>query len=153
MKGGNYRHGLTGTPLYRMWKGLKNRCLNPFSDDYVYYGSRGISVSPIWENNPVAFCNWARANGYRKGLQLDRIDNDGDYTPQNCRFITAKLNSNNTRKNIWRTAFTESKTLAQWAEDTRCKVKYATLYYRVNSGWAMEKALTTPSRLLRTPSV
>ena len=100
-----------------------------------------------WLHNPIAFVNWAKTNGYKAGLQIDRIDSHGDYTPENCRFVTPQENSNNTKANVRVTAFGETKTIAQWARDVRSVVGYGTLYYRAINGWDGEKLLTTPSRI------
>lgn len=84
------KHDKSHTNLYRRWSDMKARCFNPNSCNYQYYGGRGITVCEEWldfEN----FYNWAIANGYSKDLSLDRIDNDGDYTPDNCRWTTKSV--------------------------------------------------------------
>lgn len=100
-----------------------------------------------WLKEPGEFCKWALANGYRPGLFIDRIDNDGHYEPDNCRFVSRKVNNNNKRNNRLLCAFGEVKTLAQWAEDARCSVSYSTLIQRINKlAWEVEHAITTPRR-------
>lgn len=95
------RHGITrgGKPrTFVIWNGMKARCLNPKATSYPKYGARGISVCANWmsfEN----FHRWAMANGYADGLQIDRIDNDGDYEPGNCRFVSREVNLRNTSRN------------------------------------------------------
>lgn len=91
----NTRHNLSKHPLYKVWKTMKHRCLNPNAEHFARYGGRGISVCAEWLNDFQNFYNWAVANGYQKGLQLDRIDNDGDYEPNNCRFATRTENMRN----------------------------------------------------------
>jgi hypothetical protein len=78
---------------------MKFRCSKKYENnkDYKYYGGRGISVCPEWENDPVEFYNWCIENGWKKGLQIDRIDNDGNYEPGNCRFVTTQENNLNKR--------------------------------------------------------
>jgi hypothetical protein len=76
---------------------MKSRCLNEKSTNYHNYGGRGIEVCEQWVNSFKCFMKWAQVNGYDDSLQLDRIDNDGDYTPQNCRFVTRTDNNRNTR--------------------------------------------------------
>lgn len=91
----NFRHGLTKTPLYKIWKGIKNRCSNKNSDDFKDYGGRGISVSSEWLNNPQAFVDYCNSMGWEPGLEIDRIDNDGNYEPGNVRFVKNISNANN----------------------------------------------------------
>lgn len=144
---GNYRHGGRHDPLYNIWRHMKARCYNRFNKDYARYGARGIRVDPLWKTNYEAFSDWAYSNGYiPRATLLDRENNDGGYSPENCRFVTPKESANNTSKNVLLTAFGETKTLALWVDDMRCAVKYATLYYRFQCGWNLERALTTPSR-------
>ena len=92
-------HGFSSSknrhPLYSAWSSMKKRCDNPKSFNYQNYGGRGIAVYPAWKNDPMQFIEWGIANGWQRGLQLDRIDNDGHYEPSNCRFVTAKANANN----------------------------------------------------------
>ena len=86
-----------GTRLYTVWKGMRQRCANPNRSNYRYYGGRGISVCDEWSDYRL-FSIWANRNGYSDKLTIDRIDNDGDYRPDNCRFITRCAQSRNTRK-------------------------------------------------------
>lgn len=136
-------HGETKTPLYRCWLSVKTRCNNPAVAEYPRYGGRGITLCAAWRDY-VVFAEWARANGYRYGLEIDRIDNNGDYTPENCRFVTGKVNCNNRRDNRRVLLFGEVKTTTEWSEDPRSRVGYATLTSRIDRGWAVERALTTP---------
>lgn len=85
----------TSTSLYRMWGRMKERCSNPKKDGYHRYGGRGIKVCPEWLNNFIAFKKWALTHGYQKGLQIDRRNNDGNYSPQNCWFLTGAENTQN----------------------------------------------------------
>jgi hypothetical protein len=82
----NY-HGLSKHPLYFIWIGVRNRCYTPKSSNYKYYGGRGITVCDDWKYNFIDFYNWSISNGYEKGLQIDRIDNNGNYEPNNCQYI------------------------------------------------------------------
>ena len=84
--------------LYNIWIMIKDRCYNPNNRAYKWYGGRGIKVCEEWENNYPAFKTWALANGYKEGLTIDRIDNDGDYCPGNCQWITRAENA----KKRWR---------------------------------------------------
>jgi hypothetical protein len=97
-RSGNGRtHGLSKNILYKLWLSMKNRCNNPNTKCYPNYGKRGIKVCLEWENNPETFITWCLKNGYKKGLHIDRIDNDKGYSPDNCRFATRQINNQNTR--------------------------------------------------------
>lgn len=134
-------HGGNGTRLYSVWEGMKKRCLNPSHDSYKDYGGRGITVCAEWANSFEAFRDWALANGYRDDLTLDRKENDGPYSPENCRWATLKQQNNNTRRNRMITFQGETRTLSQWAELTG--IKFDKLRQRLNKGWSVERALTT----------
>lgn len=96
----NFKHGYGNHPLKGTYYSMLRRCNNPDHQSYKHYGGRGIKVCKEWETNIGAFIKWAEANGYRKGLQLDREDNDKGYSPNNCRFITTSENHRNTRANV-----------------------------------------------------
>lgn len=89
-------HGSTNTKLYKIWENMRTRCLNVNTPYYCNYGARGISICNDW-NNYKSFEIWALSNGYKDGFTLDRIDNDGNYDPSNCRFTTRYIQQQNTR--------------------------------------------------------
>lgn len=95
---------------------MKNRCNNPTTNRYERYGERCIKVCDEWLNSFKAFENWAYTNGYREYLTIDRKDNDGNYTADNCRWVTALEQSRNTSKNLNIEIDGETKTLAEWSE-------------------------------------
>ena len=138
------KHGLSDSPLMRVWIGMRSRCNNPKRKEYKNYGGRGIKVCDEWDDFAV-FYSWARKNGWAKGLDIDRIDNDGDYSPENCRVVSRKENLRHTRHNRHLEAFGESKIMIEWSEDPRCPVSYRTLEARIRSGWEAERAISTPA--------
>jgi len=91
------KHGESKTPLYAVWKSMKSRCNRETSNAYNLYGARGISVCEDWNNDYRTFRDWSMLNGYEAGLTLDRINNDGNYEPTNCRWTDWKTQNNNRR--------------------------------------------------------
>jgi hypothetical protein len=91
------KHGLSKNPLYGVIKGIRHRCRNKKDSHYTNYGKIGIDVCDEWFNNTNSFITWAENNGYMKGLQIDRINNNGNYEPNNCRFVTPRVNTLNRR--------------------------------------------------------
>lgn len=91
------KHNLSFTRQYRIWSGIKNRCTNPNEPKFNLYGGRGIKVCEEWLNDFIAFYDWAMANGYADDLRIDRIDCDGNYEPNNCRWVTYTDQNRNRR--------------------------------------------------------
>lgn len=91
------KHGLSKSPLYSCWTGLVDRCTNPKNKKYADYGQRGIRVCNEWFQDFMVFYRWAIANDWQTGLQIDRSNNDGNYEPNNCRFVSNRENSLNQR--------------------------------------------------------
>ena len=141
--GGHTFHGLTKTSIYKTWQAMKARCFDEKSRLYHRYGGRGISVHPEWRHEFLTFKNWAESNGWSDGLELDRINNNGNYEPSNCRFVTSKQNCRNKSNNKPITFNGETLLQIEWAE--RLGVSKGLLNDRLSKlGWSVEKALTTP---------
>ena len=138
-------HGETGTPLHNCWHNIKLRCCDPNQPNYLLYGGRGITVCDEWKESYEVFRDYALAHGYKPGLQIDRYpNNDGNYEPGNIRFVTCKENNRNRRNTPFQTLDGETKCRAAWADDSRCRVSYDTLWERLRSGWPFHEALTRP---------
>ena len=142
MKVSSVKHNKTKHPLYSVWTNMKSRCYTPTDNEYKNYGVRGIKVCDEWREDFMAFYNWAFANGYKKGLSIDRINNDGDYEPNNCRWATVRQQINNRRCTILLTYKDRTLPLAEWATVTG--INYCTLYKRYQYEWSTERILTTP---------
>lgn len=125
------KHGLRHDPLYSVWANMKNRCYNKNDPHYERWGGRGITVCKEWRNNFKLFYDWAVANGYRKGLTLDRIDNNGNYEPSNCRWSTIKEQNRNKRNVKFIEYNGKSQLLEEWANELCIKPKtlWMRLYY------------------------
>lgn len=143
----NVKHGGKHERLYRVWRNMKDRCYNVHSDAYKDYGARGITICDEWLDYAV-FREWALAHGYDekaayKKCTIDRIDVNKGYAPWNCRWVDAKTQNLNTRRNVWIEFNGEKKTLSQWADEygiDRCAFRQRVLVL----GWDTERALTTP---------
>lgn len=131
-------------PVYAVWDSMLQRCENPNNKYYKDYGGRGIKVCDEW-HDVRAFIDWALTNGWQRGLTLDRIDNDGNYEPGNCHWVTRKEQARNRRSNQLITFNDKTQTMAEWAEEIN--ILYHTLKHRINNcHWPIERALTEPVR-------
>lgn len=142
----NLKHGMATTNnrsrLYRIWAGMKSRCTNKNATHYDRYGGRGITVCKEWLNDFETFRDWALANGYKENLSIDRIDNNGNYEPGNCKWVTDKGQGRNRSTNALYTINRTEKSLAEWCENYN--ISYKTVRSRLDEGWDIEKALTEP---------
>lgn len=138
-----YKHGMTNTRMFHIWQGIIARCNNTNHKYYKDYGGRGIRVCDEWEDGFIAFYNWSMANGYTEELTIDRINNDGNYTPDNCRWTDKVTQANNTRGNRQIEYKGETHTIAEWGRITG--IKAYNIDNRLNKyGWSVEQALSTP---------
>lgn len=135
---GRYKHGGTGTKLYEVWCSMRARCNRKTDKRYDHYGGRGISVCEEWSDF-VAFRNWALKNGYQEGLTIDRIDNDGPYSPENCRWTTKKVQNNNQSTTTIIKVGDVEKPLHIWADFIG--IPPEALRRRLYDGWNVERAL------------
>lgn len=116
-------HGMSKTRLYKIWTSMKTRCYNEHDSNYKHYGARGIEICEEWRDDFVAFYDWAMMMGYdenapRGQYTIERIDNEGPYSPENCRWATMKEQENNKSNNILVLVNGETKTLKQWCDET-----------------------------------
>ena len=130
--------------LYETWKNMKRRCYNPTNKRAKFYAEKCVTVCDEWRDDYLAFRSWALANGYNDTLKIDRIDNDGDYCPENCRWATDKVQANNQSRNRLLTYNGETLTMAQWAD--KLGYSYSAINHRVQRGWSMERIVNTPQR-------
>lgn len=136
-------HNLTRTKTYRSWESMKQRCLNPHAPDYGRYGGRGITVCDRWVNSFTAF---ASDMGIRPdGKTLDRIDCNGNYTPENCRWATATEQQQN--KTNCPTIEYDGRTISVAALAAELGLPVNVLKWRLNNSWDIDRAVNTPKFL------
>lgn len=122
-------YGLSRHPLRGVWRNMIERCYNKDSESFKNYGGRGVGICNEWREDFIQFFNWAISNGWNFGIELDRVNNNGDYCPENCRFVTRMENSRNKRNNIWVEYRGERKILKDWA--TYFGVSYKALHKKM----------------------
>ena len=135
-------HGKSHVKLYKVWAGIKQRCCNPRNCRYADYGGRGISLCDEWMGYE-SFAAWAERSNYEDGLDIDRIDNNGGYNPNNCRFVPRVINCRNKRDNVFLDLGGDRKTIAEWAETTGLSPN--TIQKRLCMGWSARDAILLPS--------
>ena len=140
---GHYKHGGRHTKLYSVWGSMKRRCYSKNDSHYPRWGGRGITICSEWLLDFSNFQRWALNNGYAEGLTIDRIDNNGNYCPENCRWIPSSEQNNNQRTNRLITYKGRTQNLKQWSRELN--INYGTLLSRLDdSHWTIAKAFETP---------
>lgn len=136
-------HHLSESRLYETWSGMKKRCYNANSKSFPAYGGRGIGVCNEWKDDFRTFYDWAMSNGYADDLTIDRIDVNGNYSPENCRWVDKLTQANNCRTNHYLTFNGKTQSIAEWARELG--VSDSLIRQRLlKLGWSVERALTTP---------
>lgn len=138
----NYKHGLCNSRIYGIWCHIKDRCCNSKDARYKDYGGRGIKICKEWKNDFAKFYDWALQNGYKDNLTIDRIDVNGDYCPENCRWITMAEQQNNRRDNVFILFNGEKHTISEWAKIVGKNP--ASIRRRLLCGWTPEEILNKP---------
>ena len=137
------KHGLRKTSLYSTWSDMNSRCYNPKVPEFHNYGGRGIRVCNEWKQSATAFLNWALTKGYKKGLTIERKDNDGNYEPNNCKFATWAQQARNKRNTVRITMFGQV-----YCRIELCKmlnVNMEMVRGRQRRGWSIGCALLIPN--------
>ncbi len=143
------KHGKTHSRLYAIWCDMKQRCLNPNEKTYFRYGGRGITICDEWRDDFASFERWAMQSGYDKKAPrgqctLDRVDVNGNYCPENCRWTTNKVQCNNKRSNRYLEFNGEKHTIAEWSDIMG--INQSTISVRLSRyGWSVKEALTIPA--------
>jgi len=140
------KHGGTYHPLYALWCQIKGRCSNPNNKSYSNYGGRGIFICDEWKDSFDAFCRHvSQLSDYGKqGYSIDRIDNDGPYSPNNVRWASPKRQNRNTRSTVMLTHQGRTQSLSDWADELNIPVN--TLHSRLRYGWSIDRVIGTPAR-------
>lgn len=141
----NFTHKMTGSRLYKVWNAMKSRCYYEKSEMFKHYGGRGITVCDEWKNSFISFYDWSIKNGYDENAErgqctIDRIDVNGNYEPNNCRWATIKQQANNTRRNHFIEYNGKTQTVSQWANELG--VEPDSIFNRLQKGFTEEEALT-----------
>lgn len=132
-------HNESKSRLYKIWSYMRKRCYNQNASNYMNYGGRGITVCNEWNGSYEAFRDWAVKNGYNDSLSIDRIDVNGNYEPNNCRWVTSAAQANNRRNTVYYTYKNETKSVADWAK--QYGLNYKSLLKRINSGKGLSELI------------
>ena len=133
----NKTHGMSLTPIYRVWRAMRNRCARVKNKDYADYGGRGITVCERWNS----FESFLSDMGPRsEGMTIERHNANGNYEPSNCRWATRLEQAHNKRNNVHLTANGKTQTMSEWARELG--VNHTAIVYRLKAGWSVERAVT-----------
>ena len=138
------KHGKSKTRLYRIYLDMKQRCYNENNKFFKDYGARGIKIDKEWLDSFVNFYEWSVINGYQENLTIDRIDNDKNYSPSNCRYTTSKEQARNRRNNIYYYFNDRKQCLAEICQTLNAN--YQRVKQRIKKGWSLDEALNKPCR-------
>lgn len=139
----NKKHGMSKTKLYSVYYAMRQRCESTYDKQYKWYGERGIKVCDEWLDFQ-SFYDWTMESGYKEGLTLDRINNNGNYEPSNCRWVDWKTQQNNRRSNHLIEYDGQTHTIAEWGDILN--ISPFLISCRLRRGWSEEKALISPTR-------
>lgn len=138
----NFTHGQVDSRLHHIWMCMKSRCNYSKNKRFQHYGERGVKVCDAWSEKFENFRDWALSNGYRDDLTLDRIDVNGNYCPENCRWADIYTQANNKRNNRRISSGGETHTVAEWSRLTG--ISSGTIFARLRKGWTDYEAVNTP---------
>ena len=130
----NIKHGKSRTRIYNIYNHMTRRCFDKKDQNYINYGGRGVTVCREWKNDFSAFYKWSIENGYKEYLTIDRIDNNGNYCPENCRWATNEEQQNNKRNNVFIEINGLKMTISQVAKKAGLSEK--AMWWRVKNGWS-----------------
>ena len=137
------KHGESQTRLYSIWKAMNKRCNNNNTGRWNRYGGRGITVCKEWQDDYIPFRDWSLQNGYSDNLSIDRINNDGNYEPSNCRWATTTQQANNTSHNVWIKHDGRIQSMSQWGAELGIPI--STLSCRYKKGLRGDELLKVSS--------
>ena len=138
------KHGYANKErLYQTWKNMRRRCNDPNNSRWEHYGGKGVAICPEWDDYKV-FRQWAMGSGYTDNLSIDRIDVDGDYCPENCRWVDDKTQANNMSTNRIIEYEGSEMTMSELAD--HLDLSYSALQHRIKRGWNMDRIVATPQR-------
>lgn len=143
----NTMNGKSTTNIGVLYRAMKYRCSKNYFEKHLYY-EKGVRVCDEWSKSFEVFESWCKKNGYKKGLQIDRINNDKGYFPDNCRFVTPKVNTNNRSNTFYVEYKGEKKSLRILVDELNVKTKFATIRQRLSNGWSLEDAMFKPTKKL-----